>query len=223
MPIKPQISKFEAEKSYQVGFSVLRRLYSWAFVKRVNSFVHVSISFVCNILSVEIAHGLFGLNLKYSSSVLNVDYKTSAIDKLQAVSFQTCYYGVCQEAWKLWKPFKPLLRKRDEKLREVNELHESNGGKSTRHDETTTGDIRKSRCWRQRWYQLQVRTDAGTVNRKDRFATTRMSRELIDEVQGRRLNYYNRPTREAIPRGHSELIRRSSDIDIDASATCWLL
>ena len=37
------------------------------------SFVHVSISFVCNILRVEIAQGLFGLNLKRGLSVLNVD------------------------------------------------------------------------------------------------------------------------------------------------------
>jgi hypothetical protein len=38
-------------------------------------FVHVCISYVCNILSVEIAQRLFGLNLKkaYGSSILNVD------------------------------------------------------------------------------------------------------------------------------------------------------
>ena len=41
--------------------------------KRVKSFVHIGISFVCNILSVEITQGLFVLNLKYGSSVLNVD------------------------------------------------------------------------------------------------------------------------------------------------------
>ena len=35
--------------------------------------VHVSILFVCNILSVEIAQELFGLNLKRGESVLNVD------------------------------------------------------------------------------------------------------------------------------------------------------
>jgi hypothetical protein len=44
---------------------------------------------VCNIFSVEIAYGLFGLNLKYVSSVLNVD-NSSAIDELQIVNFQTC-------------------------------------------------------------------------------------------------------------------------------------
>jgi hypothetical protein len=56
-----------------------------------------TISYVCNIFSVEIAQGLFGLNLKYVSSVLNVD-NTSTIDKLQVVNFQTCYYGFFLQA-----------------------------------------------------------------------------------------------------------------------------
>ena len=72
-PVKPQISKFKAEKSCQVGFNVSRRLYSWAFVKRVKSFVHVNISFESNNLSVEIVQGLLGLNLKRGWSVLNVN------------------------------------------------------------------------------------------------------------------------------------------------------
>ena len=46
-PVKPQISKFKAEKSCQVGFNVLWQLYSWASIKRVKSSVHVSVSSVC--------------------------------------------------------------------------------------------------------------------------------------------------------------------------------
>jgi hypothetical protein len=38
--VKLQISKFQAEKSCQVGFKMLWWLYSYAFVKRVNSSVH---------------------------------------------------------------------------------------------------------------------------------------------------------------------------------------
>ena len=34
-PVKPQISKLNADKLCQVGFNVLRRLYSRAFVERV--------------------------------------------------------------------------------------------------------------------------------------------------------------------------------------------
>jgi hypothetical protein len=56
MPVKPRISKFKAEISCQIGFIMLRRFYSWALVKRVKSFVHVSILYECNILSVDIAH-----------------------------------------------------------------------------------------------------------------------------------------------------------------------
>jgi hypothetical protein len=41
MPVKPQILQFQAEKYGQVGFIVLRRLYSQAFVKRVKFFVHM--------------------------------------------------------------------------------------------------------------------------------------------------------------------------------------
>ena len=82
-PVKPQISKFKAEKSCQVGFNVLRRLYSWAFVKRLKSFVHVSISFVCNILSVEIAQGVFALNLKRGWYVLNVDNTVAIAIQIQ--------------------------------------------------------------------------------------------------------------------------------------------
>ena len=47
MHVKPQISKFKAEKSCHVGFNVSRRLYWWTFFKRVKSFVHVSVSSVC--------------------------------------------------------------------------------------------------------------------------------------------------------------------------------
>jgi hypothetical protein len=39
-PVKPQISKFQADKSCQVDFNVLRRLYSSASVRRVKSSVH---------------------------------------------------------------------------------------------------------------------------------------------------------------------------------------
>ena len=65
-PVKPQISKFKAELSRVTAVKLISVCY-----KRVMSFVHVSISFVCNILSVEIAQGLFGINLKYGSFVLN--------------------------------------------------------------------------------------------------------------------------------------------------------
>ena len=68
-PVKPQILKFKAEKSCQVDHNVSRRVYWWAFLKRIKSFVHVSTSYVCNIWSVEIAQGLFQLNFKYGSSV----------------------------------------------------------------------------------------------------------------------------------------------------------
>ena len=61
-PVKPQISKFKAEMSCQVGFNVSRRLHSWAFVKRVKSFVHVNISFESNNSTVEIVQALLGLN-----------------------------------------------------------------------------------------------------------------------------------------------------------------
>ena len=44
-----------------------------AFVKRVKSFVYVSILFVFNILSIEFAQGLVELNLKRGCYVLNVD------------------------------------------------------------------------------------------------------------------------------------------------------
>jgi hypothetical protein len=57
--------------------------------KRITSFVHVSISYERNILPVEIVQGLFGLNLNYVSSVLNVD-NTSTLDKLEIVNFKTC-------------------------------------------------------------------------------------------------------------------------------------
>jgi hypothetical protein len=46
-PVKLQILKFQAEKSCQVGFNVLQRLYLRAFVKRVKSFIHVSELSVC--------------------------------------------------------------------------------------------------------------------------------------------------------------------------------
>ena len=46
-PVKPQISKFQAEESCQVNFNVLRRFYSRAFVERVKSSVHVSVLSVC--------------------------------------------------------------------------------------------------------------------------------------------------------------------------------
>ena len=74
-PVKQKISQFKAEKSCQVGFNVLRRFYSWAFVKRVKSSVHVSISFVCrpNVLWGETAQGQFELNSKSGWSVLNVE------------------------------------------------------------------------------------------------------------------------------------------------------
>ena len=78
-PVKPQISKCQAEKSCQVGFNVLQRLYSRAFVKRVKSFVRVSISFVCYILWVEIGQGLFGQKFKYGSSVLIVDNTVTSL------------------------------------------------------------------------------------------------------------------------------------------------
>jgi hypothetical protein len=58
-PVKPPISKFQAEKSCQVDFNKLRRLYSQASVKRVKSSIHASVLYVCNRLSVEIAHGQF--------------------------------------------------------------------------------------------------------------------------------------------------------------------
>jgi hypothetical protein len=47
-PAKPQIGlpEFKAEKSCYVGFNVLRRLYSLAFVKRVKWFEHVKVLFV---------------------------------------------------------------------------------------------------------------------------------------------------------------------------------
>ena len=45
--------------------------------KLVKSFIHVGISFVCNVLCVEIAQIQFELNLKFGSSVLN-EYKTVA-------------------------------------------------------------------------------------------------------------------------------------------------
>ena len=51
--------------------------------KRVKSFVHVSISFVCNILSVEIAQRLFRLNLKRGRSVLNVDNTVAIAIQIQ--------------------------------------------------------------------------------------------------------------------------------------------
>jgi hypothetical protein len=72
-PVKLQISKFKAERSYQEDFHVLQRFYSGAFVQQIKSFVHVSISCVCNIFPDDIARGLFELNLMYVSSVLNVD------------------------------------------------------------------------------------------------------------------------------------------------------
>jgi hypothetical protein len=46
-PVKPQISKFHADKSLEMGFNMLRRLYSRAFLKRVKSFVHVCLLSVC--------------------------------------------------------------------------------------------------------------------------------------------------------------------------------
>jgi hypothetical protein len=55
--------EIQAEKSCQVGFNVLLRLYSRAFVKRVKLIVYVSISYGCNL-----------------------DY-TDTIDKLQVANF----------------------------------------------------------------------------------------------------------------------------------------
>jgi hypothetical protein len=40
-PLKPQISKFQAEKSGQGDFNVLRRLYSRALVKRIKLFAYM--------------------------------------------------------------------------------------------------------------------------------------------------------------------------------------
>jgi hypothetical protein len=51
-----------------------------------------SVSYICNMLSVEIAQGLFGLNLKHVLSILNVD-STSSVDKMHAVIFKICYFG----------------------------------------------------------------------------------------------------------------------------------
>ena len=58
-PVKPQISKFKAEKSCQLGLNVLQRLYSRAFVKRVKLFAPVSILNVCYSLLVAVANELF--------------------------------------------------------------------------------------------------------------------------------------------------------------------
>jgi hypothetical protein len=85
--VKPQIKKFQAEKSCQVGFKLLRRLYSWKFVRWVKSFVHVSVSYASNIFRSKLPQGLFGLNLKDVPFVLNVD-NTSTIHKLQVVICQ---------------------------------------------------------------------------------------------------------------------------------------
>ena len=65
--------RVKAEMSCPVGFNVSRRLYSWAFVKRVKSFVHVNISFESNNSTVEIVQGLLRLNVKRGWSVLNVN------------------------------------------------------------------------------------------------------------------------------------------------------
>jgi hypothetical protein len=45
-PIKPQISTFKADKSCQMGFNVYTGALLMSIVKRVKSFVHVSVS-VC--------------------------------------------------------------------------------------------------------------------------------------------------------------------------------
>ena len=89
-PVKPQISKFKAEKSCQMGFNVSRRLYSRAFFKQVKSFVRVNISFVCNVLSVEIDQGLFRLNLKRDWSFLNVDYSVAIAIQIQTDNTLRC-------------------------------------------------------------------------------------------------------------------------------------
>ena len=60
---------------FQVGYNVSRQLYSWAFVKRVKSFVHVNISFESNNSSIEIVQGLLGLNVKRGWSAKNVNNK----------------------------------------------------------------------------------------------------------------------------------------------------
>jgi hypothetical protein len=52
--VKLQISKFQAKKSGHVDFNVLGQ-----FVKRVKSYLHVSVMNVCNTSSVDITHGLF--------------------------------------------------------------------------------------------------------------------------------------------------------------------
>jgi hypothetical protein len=51
--VKPQIERFQAGKVCQVGFNELQQVYSQqvyssAFVKRIKSLVHVSVSYVCN-------------------------------------------------------------------------------------------------------------------------------------------------------------------------------
>ena len=88
--VKQQISKFKAEKSCQVGFNVLRQLYSWAFVKRVKSFVHVNISFESNNLSVEIVQGLLGLNVKRGWSAKNVNNKVASNTSIYRDYTLTC-------------------------------------------------------------------------------------------------------------------------------------
>jgi hypothetical protein len=62
MPLKPQISKLHTEKSCLMGFNVLQRLYSRAFLKRVKLSVHVNV-IVClfNVLLLCIS-----FNLMYS-------------------------------------------------------------------------------------------------------------------------------------------------------------
>ena len=70
-PVKPQISKYQAEKSCQVVFDALRRLHSGAFVKQDNSSVLASVLYVCNTSSIVIAHGLFDKKESMASKIMS--------------------------------------------------------------------------------------------------------------------------------------------------------
>jgi hypothetical protein len=79
------------------------------------------ISYVCNIILVEIAQGLFVLKFKDVSYVLNIGLdKISTINKLQVANFQTCQYGFFHTSLKVMKTVQSItLYLQDVRLKDM--------------------------------------------------------------------------------------------------------
>ena len=101
-PVKPQISKFKAEKSCQVGFNVSRRLYSWAFFKRVKSFVHVSVLSVCIWIAIATVLSTFRTDqprFKFSPWAISTDFDRQDITYKRNANVYERLHSLKKRSW----------------------------------------------------------------------------------------------------------------------------